>query len=732
MALIKYVDTGYAVIDYFLEWDDSVYLEPDYVEDGYVGNFVFAAAELTVNASHSAEPLRILQNDLAVTATTSIIANQTKIRFGDASVSSSFSLTSTAEKQASAIANLQVVATIDNFGGRLPTASANLDAFNTVATFAGRIGNGTVLMEVVAVVTALGGKLKSASVNNYLQLQNPTPYLGVYTDGTTDVKTELFSEVYTRIGSTVQGVDDLSWGTDSVAISFYAQRFTSEGGTIFSSDGRDSNRELAIQLSLTNSSISLKQNYSAGTTGGFNESLSFASIPNNEWHHYYISGVGEVFIDGVSQGVLSGTGSTVGLQGLDGLSIGLKRVRGATIGGGGQNVPFRAYSEPFNGVVNQLWIGPYEAGVPQVRASEEKFYKYNNEGNLDVAFQDLGTDGKKSNLLPQPYYYETFAYDDAYSDDVLDGVTPPEVIYPVTGPTARATFVITGDNLRFGEAAFNSAFTAVFFGGQSQADSADLTVTTAFTATPTDFTKAESSVNAQATFTAEPTDFTKADAEFNTAANLTASANRIRQGALELIALNSSATFTAGAVGVIDASADVSCEFTVLADSTTNSIASADSIVTASVEFTPYDFTKAAAEFTAVASVLANAQLQERVRATADIAAEFAVSATPDRIRGTLPTDLTVLATFTATSLRIRPAQSDLLAFNTVLTAGKILDLIDENIIRVATESRILLAQDLQATILAVQSAQGVNTVMAEPRTIEVDGETRTLLSQFN
>jgi hypothetical protein len=198
------------------------------------------------------------------------------------------------------------------------------------------------------------------------------------------------------------------------------------------------------------------------------------------------------------------------------------------------------------------------------------------------------------------------------------------------------------------------------------------------------------------------------------------------------LALESTATFTAVAEGIISADADLISEFTLSAEATTNRLGSMSVAVEATTEFTPYEFTKASADFSTTVELSAEARILVRIRATADTAAAFTTVAVPSRTRDTLPINLSVVATVAPTSVRIFPAQAVLSAFNTVFTAGKLLELLDENIIRVRQESRLLLAQDLELTILTVDSAQGVNTVMAEPRTIEVDSETRTLLSQFN
>jgi hypothetical protein len=70
-------------------------------------------------------------------------------------------------------------------------------------------------------------------------------------------------------------------------------------------------------------------------------------------------------------------------------------------------------------------------------------------------------------------------------------------------------------------------------------------------------------------------------------------------------------------------------------------------------------------------------------------------------------------------------------AFNTVLSAGKIIEFLDENTI-VVTEEQRLLRVALESTVLLVQMANGVNTITAETTDIVVPQEQGRLLAQFN
>jgi hypothetical protein len=70
-------------------------------------------------------------------------------------------------------------------------------------------------------------------------------------------------------------------------------------------------------------------------------------------------------------------------------------------------------------------------------------------------------------------------------------------------------------------------------------------------------------------------------------------------------------------------------------------------------------------------------------------------------------------------------------AFDTVLSAGKIIEFLAENTI-VVTEEQRRLRVALESTVLLVQMANGVNTITAETTDIVVPQEQGVLLAQFN
>ena len=70
-------------------------------------------------------------------------------------------------------------------------------------------------------------------------------------------------------------------------------------------------------------------------------------------------------------------------------------------------------------------------------------------------------------------------------------------------------------------------------------------------------------------------------------------------------------------------------------------------------------------------------------------------------------------------------------AFDTVLSAGKIIEFLAENTIVVTNEQRLLRAA-LESTVLLVQMANGVNTITAETTDVVVPQEQGRLLAQYN
>jgi hypothetical protein len=79
----------------------------------------------------------------------------------------------------------------------------------------------------------------------------------------------------------------------------------------------------------------------------------------------------------------------------------------------------------------------------------------------------------------------------------------------------------------------------------------------------------------------------------------------------------------------------------------------------------------------------------------------------------------------------VRNVNISMTAFNAVLSAGKIVEFLAEHIITVTEEQRLLRVA-LESTVLLVQMANGVNSVMAETTDIVVAQEQGVLLAQYN
>jgi hypothetical protein len=113
------------------------------------------------------------------------------------------------------------------------------------------------------------------------------------------------------------------------------------------------------------------------------------------------------------------------------------------------------------------------------------------------------------------------------------------------------------------------------------------------------------------------------------------------------------------------------------------------------------------------------------------MSAAFSLSPTSNRFRDS-QVPLTSAWTFANGITRaIRSGVVSMSAFDTVLSAGKIIEFLRENTIVVTNEQRLLRAA-LESTVLLVQMANGVNTITAETTDVVVPQEQGVLLAQYN
>lgn len=795
MALIKYVDTGYAVIDYFLEWDDSVYLEPDYVEAGYVGNVVPAEAALTAATVQESIPLKILQFDAAVTASAAISATSNKIKSADCTASSAATVESSAARTFSLDSSLNsdttvsaesavtfaaasaktLVAMMVAVPNRVRPADSAFEAFNTTVTAA------TVqrLAQAALTLTTTSSVRANYLIAGATVITTSAAPTGIRFDSDNQ---PLLRPLWQPTGSAVRptGVSFEAGGTTRTV----AHWLRVDGqGCLWSSAGGDLSSTLTYYVGFYRVSDGFEWRSVVWQTGlGPVSSQTLKWTTNHDvtkWNHYildFASGTSNrLFVNGQNQGAptVTGTGSTLtglanpvyfGAQVIATTNVSSNRGFTFTLGAAGEVAQFWA-GEPGGIEWTDLDIDtPTENFTPgggywNLTANQTSWFSprgfdgYNRTFSTVIFYSELDypyidrIPGGDSTVAPGYNSSEAVVeYRDPTANYVvgIDGYTPiydPEFVTPDSWiPTVTLNSFMNKN--------VGGVFTVYAEGIVPTLGSAGLEVISSVAALGGRLTPAEADITANFSVDSQGNYTQKGEVELSATATVTPTALRIHPGSADLTAV---ATVDTDGGVIQPAEAALSCAFTVIAIGFDQNQGESLLAFNTTLSAEAYDFTKAAAALdtafdsivtaTALVATKGFSDMTSTVDVQVDavviraaitqLAAEFEILATPFNLRPGLA-NLTTAVSITAQQYEFTKAQSALEAFNTVVTAGRQLDLIDENIITVGTESRILLAQDLQATILAVQSAQGVNTVMAEPRTIEVDGETRTLLSQFN
>jgi hypothetical protein len=770
---ILYVDNNYIDTGYFIQGSDFDYFEPDYIEDGYVAPAVIeATASLASVAGITATITRLQSATVNLISTSSLTVIGLRLAGTTVNLSSQATLLTNGIKQASATCTLASVSTLTNSAQRtrapvvvlastaqltttayyvlspaigLTTqssitalffvnrlANTSLAAFNTVVSVTGRIRSDGSDMVASVTVTAVAGKIRTAATNNNLKTINPTPYTGIYIDRT-DHYALLDDEEYlinnpTRI---VGGATDSEWVNDAI-ISFWARCDDYTGGTIFSTEGTALNRENAFTLKLSPTLISLSNSYSAGTGGGsfFSANLSALGILAGEWHHYFIlvdHNVGDtpspydviIAVDGVD--ILNDDGTwdpnTNFLTAVNPIAIGIKRNRVPEPGGATINQI--SLTERFKGTIAQLWIGDSVGG--------DVLSEFYDTSNPITPFIDFGTTGRTSgNTLQQPVWYEQFNY--PFTNDVsgvafslsslqTDYFAPEsneeiDIDYlPAVGNqpiVGRFTLISSGDNIRYANASVASVSSLSAFAGYNKL--------------------ASSTISSVATLTATPYDFTKAQIVMASEFTIASIGSKVKDASA---AMSSNFTVNFDADETNKGQATLASAFTIVADSTTAQLGRAQIASNFTLTVIPYNFTKAQASIQASAELVSDGRYQARTRADATLSAVSTFSATALRYRpGTVNLNSTLILTL-GLGNALRSGNIAMSAFDTVLSAGKIVEFLTENTVAVNEEQRLLRVA-LESTVLLVQMANGVNTITAETTDIVVAQEQAVLLAQYN
>ena len=439
--------------------------------------------------------------------------------------------------------------------------------------------------------------------------------------------------------------------TSKNIISFwYRKSIDLFGGTILSSAWVEqfSGRIADSSLAIFNNTLQIRSFFGplAGVPNSSQAQSFDFTLPdtakNYDWHHYLLKIVDfsdvELFIDGVSQGIIIQNPPGVGSWSLVGrFYIGVRRT------GAGSSA---ALSAPLKGIVKNLYLGGYQN------------FHINN-------------------------YYGP-------------------------GIESKFTFTALGFSITFGEASMTSAF--------------------ALSATPYDFTKAEVSMASAFAVTAFAGYLKPAEVSMQSAFAFTADPDEISGGVsltLATVSLVADADVIRSGVVVTTLFADIAVT------ATTNQLGYAVITAEATLSATPYEFTKASAGITAQASFAAEGRLQQRTRGIVAMQSAFSLTAQTLRIRTTGLQMSAQASLLTGVGGALRGGNISMSAFNTVLSAGKIVEFLVENTIAVTEEQRRLRVA-LESTVLLVQMANGVNTITAETTDIVVPQEQGRLLAQYN
>jgi len=789
---ILYVDSGYIVADYFQQGKDSDYFFPDYIQDGYVAAPIISGQVLANTISSLTSTITRLQLPVANLSTTSTVTTigdkiisltvnyssqttLTSLGVKQANVSTALSsvttLTSEANKTVSPVITLASAATVTadsnytaspsislstnaflvSVASTIKKAGAVLTAFDTVVTVSARIRSTQSDMVSTTTFSAVAVKVHGARIgevstglhfsgDRYITV-NPTPiaaYPGTSSLALQDTSSPAF-------GSTV-GYVDVGGAGNGFIVSIWARQ----------SQTSTQNRSL-LSSSTFASVLGAKSDYRFNL-GGMNTVTNSADIgftgvddangptyvpgigigapfiPDTEWHHFLwhftqfndpigirtVVSTANVYIDGARIGAFSSTaeeGTAAYIA--EPLYIGIQKQQQ------GNTPPLNLMREEtlWEGDIKQIWIGFDSLGGNLAGGN----YNFNIQDFYSDGLVNLGQYGRGlANNLPQPMVYEPLDYYTlptsigsdltahlfSNSASMTGNITSFDSSWlpadAIRGLESRFTLTAIGDNTKEAEANAASAFSLSAFGGYNK--------------------PASSTISTVATFTANTYNFTKATATLSSVFTSNNVTNRIKTAS---ISLTSAFTVNFDADETNKGLATLASTFTLLADATTAQLGRAQLASNFNLTATPYNFTKAQASIQAAVSLVADGKFQARTRANATLAAVSTFSATAKRFRSSTA-DLTSAFTVTlAPGNALRSGSVTMSAFDTVLSAGKIIEFLAENTI-VVTEEQRRLRVALESTVLLVQMANGVNTITAETTDIVVPQEQGRLLAQYN
>ena len=718
-------DNRYVVIDYVESGYDEIqntawYIESGYFELGYViqgttqsgeaaisaASVVSATSERTrtgsltcqSTATFTAEAVKVFGADTAFTATATFTATALQLVAAELTAFNSISLTATAGKIHGAGITINSNAAVAATALRIQPAAANFTAFNTVVVAAGRIRPAADISALSATLTATPVKVFGAKTNTPAEYaDNQFGEAGFRLPYGTGIG-------YLNYRYIVGDDNTLSGGYDGTTFSFYARTDVgAAGGTLFTIT---SSFRAGVRARLQGNNLQ----FATPTDGGYFTWDIGALVNNADYtftpqrlHHYYIHigawnwpqaitadrvVVVDAWVDGVHLGQQSyGTGDTSNpyYTNPDLLHLG--------------NDSFG--NDVYAGTLAQFWVSGYDSLASNYL-----------QLLTPTAYESFGANGTKGGQLnngfqPLPLYYiegGRYNSNNLTTGDLLT-TNPLDTSYPIQG---NFTFAADGYTITYGEASFGSAASLSALLGYLKSAVVTMSSAFGFTATPYGFTKAEAAMQSAFAFTADPDEISGGVNITLAEVSLVADADVIRSGVV------------------------VTTLFTDIAvTATTNQLGYAVITAQATLSATPYNFTKASTAVTAVASFVAEGRIQARVRGNVQMQSAFALTAEVLRIRTNSLQMSAQASVLIATGGALRGGNISMSAFNAVLSAGKIIEFLTENTVTVTEEQRLLQVA-LESTVLLVQMANGVNSVMAEATDIKVTQEQGLLLAQYN
>lgn len=651
---------------------------------GYVSSMTSA-----VTMTSDLKRIRLTSSTQTSTATVSITAY--RIQSAESALSSVATQTTLAVKTASISSSISTAFTQTATPVKTVNAIPHLESIATQLTVAYQNATGTISLTATATVTALVGVIRQFvhhrnqginALGNPKILLSGLPYSGL---------------AIARLGFTA---------------SIWAKRATTTTYSVLWSDTPQAANS-GVGLIIDNNNIRLRQYGDADEPGVTWPDL--APVDTN-WHHYLLfaeQGVPgatdtnsyqwRLWLDGVDQGLRNGLTPNGALDNSQYINLG----HGIHLNQNGNYD--EATTQDFNINLAQIWIGYYPIDYPPAVGQPKGSFTFDPSKFYDGGYVDLGTNGRgEFNQLPSPYIYDTL---DAPWTNVTfdtDSIKPAVASLPYNDLTAQAQFTITPSAVLLNTASISVTAT------QTTLISYVIRPVIAFTSS--------------ATLTLSATAFTGYTANLTSRATQTITVKKYNSG---VVRLNSSSTLQAVPGFFDNFSANLTTAATLVCDfnnippkrgeaallSTVTLVANArsfsDNIILEVSAFTLAATATIKIPIRATANLTTTATLSVIIGSREQFAALIASS-------GTLTTQVTrtrvgsaVLscqATLIASGSRLRTAQANLTAFNTVLTAGEVINLDPYLTITIEPESR-LWKIDAESRIIVIEQETRVNIV---------------------